>query len=210
MRRFVQTARAGLLIWPLLLTACGDDRDLAWTEDVLLPDGRTVTLTRHQELKGPHELFQPATPSDYWFEFTNPDTGQTVRWESDQDLATRSLAINDKVPELLIAPVSSGIFKYQCPDPPYLAFQFVDGKWTAVPLTRIAHKRVSQNMTYLFADTEPALTEHRYHLTAADIEHTLPAEYRGKVIDLTSLSDQRFGTHCFPPFNWMLRDARNN
>lgn len=210
MRHVVQIVRIGLVVSPLLLAACNDGRSVTWTEDVQLPDGRTVTLTRHQDFEGPHELFQPQTPSDYWFEFTNPDTGQTVRWKSDQLLATRSLAIDDKVPALLTSPVSSGFFKYQCPDPPYLAFQFVDGKWAAVPLTRIAHKIASQNMTYLFADVEPALAAHQYHLTAADIEDTLPAEYRGKVIDLTSLSDQTFGTHCFPPFNWMLRDARDD
>ena len=46
------TLASGLLAAILPLAACGNG-GLKWTEDVLLPDGRTVTLTRYQEFKGP-------------------------------------------------------------------------------------------------------------------------------------------------------------
>lgn len=70
----------------LPLAACGDN-SLNWTENVLLPDGRTVTLTRHQEFKGPHEPGQPPTTSAYWFEFVEREGTLGERPNTQHDLS---------------------------------------------------------------------------------------------------------------------------
>jgi hypothetical protein len=92
-----------LLLLTTALSACNkSNAPLKWTEDVRLPDGRVVTLTRYQEFKGPHELGDTPSESDYWFEFKHPDTGEVVRWQSDRDLETLALMMDGKVPVLLL------------------------------------------------------------------------------------------------------------
>ena len=78
---------AGLAI---ALVGCNQAR---WTEDVRLPDGRTITLTRSQDFGGPTEIGQRSTTTKYWLEFSNPDTGERVRWQSDRDLAPVALGL---------------------------------------------------------------------------------------------------------------------
>jgi len=180
---------------------------VSWTEDVLLPDGRTVTLTRYEEYEGPHELGQPPTSSDHWFEFTQPDTKERVRWEHDRTLGTVALSINDGIPELLTRPTYNGTFEYKCPDPAYLAFHFVNGSWIQIPLTQMRRKIVPPNMNPGY-DVRGLDGIDRNHLNADDVQQTLPYEWRGnKVIDLTMVSEQTFGKHCDPPFNYMIRDS---
>ena len=188
------------------LAACGSS-SLKWTEDVLLPDGRTVTLTRYQEFKGPSEPFTPPTESYYWFEFKNPDTGKKVRWENDRELVTIALGMEGGIPNLLTAPNFGGRFTYQCPDPPYLAFRYVDGKWVRVPLTELARKVITPNMTSLSVSKRRSIIEaNHHHLSAADVAAHQSSIFRDKVIDLSTLKEQTFGTRCDPPFNWMLRN----
>ena len=198
---------SGLLAAMLPIAACTGS-SLKWTEDVLLPDGRTVTLTRYQEFKGPSQPFQPPTESYYWFEFKNPDTGKKVRWENDRELATVALSIEAGIPMLLTTPNFGGRFTYHCPDPPYLAFRHVDGNWVRVPLTELEVKVITPNMTsFSVSDVRPVIEANHHHLSATDIAtRALLDNFRGKVIDLSSLKEQTFDTRCDPPFNWMLRN----
>ena len=198
----------GLIAAVLPIAACTGS-SLKWTEDVLLPDGRTVTLTRYQEFKGPSEPFTPPTESFYWFEFKNPDTGQKVRWENDRELVTIALGMDGPVPTLLTAPNFGGRFSYHCPDPPYLSFRYVDGQWMRTPLTELQRKVITPNMTSLsVSKVRPFLEANHHHLSAADVAAHGLSIFTGKVIDLSSLKEQTFGDNarCYPPFNWMLRN----
>jgi hypothetical protein len=143
------------------------DTSLKWTEDVRLPDGRVVTLTRYQEFKGPHELGETPSASDYWFEFKHPDTGETVRWQSDRDLATLALMIDDKTPVLLTRPhFGSSMIRYHCPNPPYLLYHFdTDSKWSQLPLDKIPVKRIRVNMTFSPDDSATTIKASRHHLS---------------------------------------------
>src|SRR5688572_10393325 len=130
------------------LTGCSD-RPLAWTEDVLLPDSRVVTLKRYQEFEGPHEIGDTPTESDYWFEFKHPDTGETVRWESDRDLDTLALMIHKGIPMLLVKPsFGSSLHRYKCPNPPYLLLEYGLHTWRDIPLQRLPVKTLRANMTF--------------------------------------------------------------
>ena len=186
------------------LAACGSS-SLKWTEDVLLPDGRTVTLTRYQEFKGPSEPFTPPTESYYWFEFKNPDTGKKVRWENDRYLATVALSINGAIPQLLTSPNFSGAFKFNCPDPAYLLFRYIDDRWVPVPLMGIVPTVITSNMTSFDVRYVRQFIEANHgHLSAANVAAHGLSLFTGKVIDLSALKEQTFGKRCFDP-NYMLR-----
>ena len=73
-----------LAVW--LVIAIRGERSLTWMEEVKLPDGRVVTLTRHQEFRdADHD------PGNYWFEYADPDTKENVRFESTRAFATMAL-----------------------------------------------------------------------------------------------------------------------
>jgi len=201
------TLASGLLAAILPLAACGSG-SLKWTEDVLLPDGRTVTLTRYQEFKGPSEPFTPPTESYYWFEFKNPDTGKKVKWENDRYLATVALSINGAIPQLLTSPNFSGAFKFNCPDPPYLLFRYIDGRWVQVPLMEIVPIEITSNMTsFNVRYVRQFIDANHGHLSVADVAAHGLSSFTGKVIDFSDLKGQAFGARCRAPFNWMLRNA---
>ena len=190
---------AGMIAVVALLSGCGDR--LKWTEDVRLPDGRTVTLTRVQEFNGPHYLFEEPTPSYHRFEFRNPDTGEKVRWEDDRDLATVALSINGGVPELLTTPQFGGPFPYRCPDPPVVAFQFVKGTWTRVPIQDVAAKVVKPNMTnWVVGYLRPAIEAAGNRLSADFVAEHMPDDIAGRIIDLRGVERQQFGNlnRCEP------------
>jgi hypothetical protein len=150
----------------ILLGCSRQSSPLKWTEDVRLPDGRVVTLTRYQEFKGPHELGDTPSVSDYWFEFKHPDTGQVVRWQSNRDLRTMALMMDGKNPMLLTRPAfGSSMWTYNCPNPPYLLFKF-DGAWKQIPVTEIPVKRFRVNMTFGPSDSRREIRLSNYHLTA--------------------------------------------
>ena len=195
-----------LLAMTLFLSACGDP--LRWREQILLPDGRIVTAVRYQEFKGPSEPFKPPTASYYRVEFRNPDTGEKVIWENSRDLATVALSINDTRPELITTP-SFGTLRYRCPDPPYVAFQYLDGQWVRIPLTALARKVVVPNMTIWSIDyLRPIIEAQGHRLSARDVAANMPEKLRGKTIDLTGLEKQRFGDpkQCSQPDNWWFAD----
>jgi hypothetical protein len=125
-----------------------DKTRLRWTEDVRLPDGRVVTLTRYQEFFGPYTLGDTPTESDYWFEFKHPSTGAVVRWDGKRELATVALMMRGETPVLLVTPQFDGGFRYDCPEPSYLLFEFKSNSWQRVPLATIPVERLRSNMTY--------------------------------------------------------------
>lgn len=182
----------------------------------MLADGRTVTLKRYQEFRGPTELFQPRTESDYWLEFKHPDSGETVRWESDRDLATVALMVDGGRPRLLVSPhFGSSIDRYRCPDPVYFLFELQDGRWKQLPLETLKGRRVVPNVTYSVSSSRRRIEEEGKRLSADNTNEIASRGFEGRAIDFRQLERQTFGTRCFPPFNLMLeprekRDVRGD
>jgi hypothetical protein len=174
------------------LGACSDNRSLKWSEDVLLPDGRVVTLTRYQEFKGPHELGDTPTESDYWFEFKHPDTGKIVRWESDRDLATLALMIDRQSPILLVTPNFGGAHRQNCPNPPYLLFRHDGATWTEIPIAEIPIKRLHVNMTVWAKDRRDAIRLSDEHLSV-DQTQSSKHDARSYIINFGRMTKQTFG-----------------
>lgn len=134
-----------------MLVACGQSSELSWTEDVKLPDGRVVTLSRWVEFKGPYAMGDTPNESKQWFEFKHPQTGQVVKWENSDELGmlnTLALWIENGNPILLSKPALGGDSrKFQCPNPPYLLYEYASGKWQIKPLAQIPRQRIRANMT---------------------------------------------------------------
>jgi len=192
----------------LYLTACSGS--IEWKEDVKLPDGRIITVTRHQEFKGPREFGEPPTESDWWLEFKNPDTGERVRREGHREIFTVALLMDKGAPQLLVRPGLGGAFRtLGCPDPAYLLFQHESGQWKQIPLAVLSGQKLRPNLTISPSDALPDIRAHDHHLDwrlaghpSDDIQ---PVDY----IDFRNLKEQTFGVHCDKPNMLKLQEGRH-
>lgn len=178
---------------------------LKWTEDVLLPDGRIVTLTRYQEFKGPHKIGDTPTQSDYWFEFKHPDTGEIVRWHYGRHLGTVALLIDQATPYLLLSPrFGSSLSEFKCPNPPYLLFKYRAGAWQRVELKEIPVRRLRSNLSYAVREDRKQIAAQNYHRS---LEQTQASEfnYRPWVMDFSRAAEQTFEpSNCFKKSDYLL------
>ncbi len=189
------------------LGACGNSDTLEWTEEVRLHDGRILVLKRYQEFMGPHEIGDAPSESDYWFEFQHPDTGETIRWESDRDLGTLVLMVDSKSSWLLTTPRFGGWDRKNNPRPPYLLFQYEAGRWHARAIQDIPVKEVVLNVTYSAKDARDKIIESNFHLS---IHQTYAAPFRGRsayVIDFRNVPQQTFGLDSVgKPVDFLIKD----
>ena len=168
-RRHILLGLAGLP----LLSSCEylhNRSDLDWTEDVLLPDGRVVTLKRHQEFKGGHEIGGNPTESNYWFEFTNPNNGEKIKWEqndSPHNLSGLVLFFEKDAFYILTTPrFFAGFIKYNYPNPPYLLFKYSGNMWEMVSLDKIPIKILRVNMSYDIGMVRSKIQDESHHLNS--------------------------------------------
>jgi hypothetical protein len=176
-----------------LLASCNvKNRPLKWTEEVNLPDNRIIQLTRYQEFKGPHELGDTPSVSDYWFEFQHPDTAEKIRWESGRELTTLALVFVNRVTYLLTKPDFGGVERFECPDPPYLLFAYLENKWERVPLSKMPVKKLRVNMTYDPDSERDKIRRGTNHLTAFV---TSDSKFNGRpfIINFGAMPEQTFG-----------------
>jgi len=166
-RRHILLGLAGLP----LISSCDylhNRSDLDWTEDVLLPDGRVITLKRHQEFKGSYEIGDTPNPSNYWLEFSHPDTRERIRWEQNDgsaNLWTLWLTINKDKVMLLTAPMFGSSYESNnYPYPPYILFQYKNGRWEKESLEKITPKRIRNNLTWNPKESRLRIEKLHYHL----------------------------------------------
>ena len=204
----------------LLLTAtllgCKEDTDpLRWTEDVKLPDGRIVTLTRYQEFKGPHELGQPPSASNYWFEFINPDSGKLVRWEQStvtQYLAGVALIMHKGFPYLLTMPAMGRSWEnHKCPNPVYILFLNQKGnEWTQVPIQYMPLRKIRANMTFDAQSKAATFKEFNYKLKDSQTSNSHIGAHQEFKIDLPEKIVQKFDWPNCNDFNLSLKNTGRN
>jgi hypothetical protein len=160
-----------LLWWTALLSACGKSDELTWTEDVKLPDGRVVTLTRWVEFKGAYAMGDTPNESKHRLEFKHPDTGEIVKWENSKEMGmlnTVALMLDKGSPNILSVPsLGDDSHKFNCPNPPYLLYEYANGQWQAKPLGRIPDKLIRANLTTHIKEKSEEIERKKRHLTAA-------------------------------------------
>lgn len=140
--------------WCLLLAAvpiaasCARVDSIKWTEDVLLPDGRTVTLSRYEEFGGRYAPGQQSpTTSASGFEFKHPTTGRVVRFRGNHYFSTRAIFVNGTDTFLILHPYLGGSASYEgCPSPPYVFAKHSVAGWHRIAYAESPLRRITQNM----------------------------------------------------------------
>lgn len=159
------------LLLSMSIAACGKSNDLTWTEDVKLPDGRVLTLTRWVEFNGPYAMGDTPTESRQRLEFKHPETGEIVKWENAKKpglLDTVGLWLDQGKPMLLGKPAyGDDSHRYNCPNPPYLLFEFEAGKWQSRSLSQIPISQIRANITFNPKERREGIEANKRHLTAA-------------------------------------------
>lgn len=202
-------------LWLLInLTGCKvsdnqSEGDLRWTENVAIPDGRIIKLTRHQEFKGPHELGQPPSASNYWIEFENPDTGEKVKWQQShagEYLNGVALFIHQGAPYLLTMPAMGRSWeRYKCPNPAYILFKKpTKSDWVKVPLEDIPIKQIRANMTFDVQEKASAIRKSNHVLGAQETSKSYVGANQKFLIDLSSIETHKFDWPNCKEFNLSL------
>jgi hypothetical protein len=203
------------MLLALVLSACGKSSQLEWTEDVKLPDGRVITLSRWVEFKGgSSHPGEASTESRQRFEFKLPDSGEVVKWQSDMEhglLKTVAVWIEGGRPLLLTEPAYGGdSIKFSCPNPPYLLYEYASGQWRTKPLSKIQIKRIRANLTMHPLERRVEIEQNRRHLSIAEtsdshiyLEGVHPVPY---IIGFEGMPEQTFVKYenCDRPFNYLI------
>jgi hypothetical protein len=134
-----------LMLCALALCACAPkDNPLVWTEEVVMPDQRIVTLKRVQHFDegdyvGAHS-----------FEFEHPTTKQTIKWESGAvvNLSLLTVFMWENKAHILTSP-RFGIDNQNagCPYPSVLLFRWDGSGWTQVPYAQSPLPEIRNNAT---------------------------------------------------------------
>jgi hypothetical protein len=126
----------------LVLTACFKDPTLRWTEDVVLPDARVVTLKREQHFD------EGGFVAAHWFEFQHPVTRELVRWNTDGFFRLVALFLVQDVPHILVKPTfGKQLEQAGCPDPSMFIYRYEAPAWVQVPYAQSPVRVVRNNVT---------------------------------------------------------------
>ena len=163
----------------LALSACGNNSELSWTEEVKLADGRIIVVKRYSEFKAPHEIGQPSGESYMRMEFEHPITKEMVRYESklfattpemekarakpvsDPGVKHRPYALMLRGDDLyVVTHIDSNIDDFLgCPDPPFLLYLWKRGIWERRSLEEIPLRQFVPNVTIDPLLARPKITE---------------------------------------------------
>jgi hypothetical protein len=199
--------QAFVFVWLVVCAAMsGCAPSVKWTEDVLLPDSRVVTVARYQEFKGSFEIGQSPGASAYWLEFVNPDTKQLVSWKNDGTLSVIALFIHQEVPYLLVERGSGTDRRdFNCPDPPYFLHRFEGGSWNQIPLKEIPLTRLAANLTYVSHRKRELIEASNHHLSVEQTKLQTVSNMQPWIMDFSLLDKQTFGQdNCYKQSNYLL------
>jgi hypothetical protein len=109
-------------------------KTIHWKQEAPLHDGRMLIVERVSEL-GPSALFLQSMRMEIkqTLSFKHPDTGEKISWTIPDGLQPAMIDFEQGVPWfLMITAMSSDYSKWGCPNPPYLAYRYQNGKWKHV------------------------------------------------------------------------------
>ncbi len=146
-----------LLIWLFAahLTACGKGAEhLAWKQEVLLHDGRTITLERLSFI-GAEALLMNRLRMEFeqTLAFTHPDTGQRIEWKIPKGLLPFMLDFEAGAPYYVFYAHTVGDYNnWECPNPPYMVFKHAGGQWQRVPFEDLPVRFANRNLMDMAKD----------------------------------------------------------
>lgn len=184
------------------LSGCfGPPADLKWTEDVVLPDGRVVSLKRIQHFDD--QGFVDA----HSFEFEHPQTKQLVKWQSDVALYTPALAqaatwqkrsssgffrlvalfMVQDVPHILVKPTFGGHDEHAgCPYPSMFIYRYVGTTWQQIPYAQSPVREINNNTTMDPKQDRDYISANNFKIAAGGVKvlnHSRDQHYYGLYLD---------------------------
>lgn len=175
-----------------LLCSCSNEKELAWTEEVAIVNGSTITVNRKSQFKAPTELGQPPGESWYSLDFEHPTTKEEIHVEvklrassAEMESAAETkrllmqwpMALMQRDNDLYLVAWSHGAFHeaLHCPDPPYQLFKWVNSRWEWRPLTEIPVRQFTQSFfDDLISERGRAfLQRHDYRISAKAVREYL-------------------------------------
>jgi len=128
----------------LSTTGCG--RQLNWTQDALLHDGRVLLVERNSVFNSPFpgnsgmEIRQTLT-------FSHPDTGERITWRLPDGLQPIMLDFEQGAPYYVLNEYTVLDYnKWGCPNPPYIVYLYKKGVWKQVDFSQLPKVFVVRNM----------------------------------------------------------------
>ena len=165
---------------------------IKWTEDVQLPDGRVVTLSRYEEFGGRYEPGQSPTSSASGFEFDHPDTKERIRYQGSHYFSTVALFIHDRATHLVLTYYLGGKGSDDgCPQPPYVFTKYVSGGWQRVAFKDSPIKALTQNMISGAKGKERAIASLSGKLSVTDVRRVGMPLDGPRRIDISGLDGPR-------------------
>ena len=135
------------------MSACAMDR-ASWKEEVLLHDGKKLTVERSQTYGGRHEIGQKPPVREQKLTFSLPGSSRSITWKSEYsedigraNLNLLALHVLNGTPYIVTEPnLCLAYNKWGRPNPPYVFFRF-DGKdWQRIPLSEFPAQFKSLNV----------------------------------------------------------------
>jgi hypothetical protein len=197
--------------WALLflfsLVGCDDGSELRWKEDVMLQDGRVITVSRRSEFRGPQEFTKAPTESYLWLELEHPTTKEKVQYETSfRHDSEEMVAFGAKSPPdpslqhypfalmmggddlYVVTRLWGRIHSFLgCPDPALHLYRWNKGRWERRPLEEIPYRKFAINLTTNPGGMRQAMKQAKYHLAADQTHRPVSGEF-----DLTRMTKQTF------------------
>lgn len=123
-----------------------------WREEVALPDGRVILVSRWQKLGSPldrelQDIKFGAPVVGHVIEITNPDTNKTIRWETDKTLTPLAIGINHGAVYLVARPRFCWVYEQLGrPEPPYVFFKYQEGGWQRISVGELPSEIAKANL----------------------------------------------------------------
>lgn len=139
----------------------------SWKEEVLMHDGSTIIVTRHQKYESRHALGQEPPVSEEKISFTIPGEEKSITWEAKySERAGRAelnlLALYVVRNEAYIVSRTTSCIEYAKwgrPNPPYVLFKYTNADWKVIPMVELPKEIVEPNVvrsTFGMNDVERA------------------------------------------------------
>lgn len=158
-------ARLGVLLSAgFALNACGEGgKTLDWKQEVRLQDGRTIIVERKSKQTG--KIFPENTVIEYEkaLSFFHPDTNERIQWTLPKGTGAWMLDFDNGYPYLVLRTSSVADYnKWECPNPPWLAFRYESGQWQRIGQERLPARFVKPNLLHGARTDERATADGLY------------------------------------------------
>jgi len=220
--RYFMQRILGLFCLVAVLAGCDHgERELRWKEDVLLQDGRVITLDRVAKYEGSRELTQKNYGlSWYAVDFEHPVTREKIHWESQvsisSDVIVKALRERWEVPPdlnimalmiksndiYLVTDSNRSTYEDVCAYPLYMLYKWESNRWKRMKLEDIPYRKFAANVLYDLNGSRDVIKANRYNVKV-EITSNQTLNYVPSIIDLTGMTKQTFtAENC----NWLSRD----